>query len=1114
MKKIKISNFNLNRIFIAFVVFAMLMSTVTIQQVIGASVTYEIDFESGVVGNQYSDAIASTHKLTGNASVSSYGAKTGTKSYENTDKIEYFSTGKLQTLYQSDDGNQYVDVVCNYTHAFVSSMSGFMIYYIANGTLVESYSGSFYSIDQDLSGNYFLTCSNTSGIYIFNFDGTNITKVATIHNGTAGNNYWGIWYDQWNGYVHVATDEGVFAYQWSDPDISYLDDDNQDVGGNYRDVTGDGTYVYVCDPHFGFGLLAHSFAGTYTYITSATDGWADQFWDVWTDGVYIYTANLYNGTLVFTFDGFSFTEEYRTMDGTENYYNVNGNLTHVFYGCSLDGFRMYTLYDGASMVLSAESDVTIAGGREICTNDESIIGACGNEGLFIYTYVPGGSHYHHSTSSFSVNFSYSTSSYIVDTSFWHSGGLMDGSAWTKIVFYNSSHGSFDDPIIRFFDDVSGNVFGYVENGITFNDMGRSNWNTSGFVKLRFNILDCSGVVDYYINSTKFTGVACDVSQIASNYRIDRMEVLCTDYNLNNLWDDFNYTVNDSYCEGGGAGGCYEGNTIIGKLQPIASYAMKYHYVKTLYRVPLDATINSVHLFVPDYQIESGALYYVGADELDDYYLYINGDYCGIASSIIPYTSYGFSGYLIQFCNLSYDVNDEDGDILLTFIQFGSSSSDGYWWHVYHGSLLYDLDEDGAIEFKYNSTYQSQYTGNTRYNDLCYQMYCDRIIVDPGTSPFVDDLITLPKTGFVTGETVPLVWYLTTFSYNNIIHLWHNGTEITSTFYSLPYTVTLLQYQGFFYYVPTEIGNYKFTLVRNSVQLCSINFTVSYSTHHNYEMASFPNPYSYEETFYIYYRYYRPTGGIGAIVIGRNLVTDFDDADKVYYVQSNTSGYITYVNGRYFYYIDMYSSNNDDVYIRIPECSLYQQLKTGDETDKIDVDYGKTSAYLLQESNSYTCNQRIFGQHNYIGYNVIISVNGDLIGDSNELDYFNFIKSYSSEGIYDASMDVLTVNGTFTLDNVSFGITGTPPTTPEDDNGIWYGLFGDYGFVFAFGIMIIFMIMPMAIASKLGIELPMLVNAGSGALGLSFCAMTGLIPLWVIFLVCIVLVVVGILILFR
>ena len=109
------------KIFMAIFSCLTMVSLIPLQQVIAADVIYTVSFESGTPGSQYSDSHMNTYKVSGNASVSTYGAHGGTKSYETSEKIEYFSIGALVTEYTTDDGNQYTDVVCNSTHAFVAS---------------------------------------------------------------------------------------------------------------------------------------------------------------------------------------------------------------------------------------------------------------------------------------------------------------------------------------------------------------------------------------------------------------------------------------------------------------------------------------------------------------------------------------------------------------------------------------------------------------------------------------------------------------------------------------------------------------------------------------------------------------------------------------------------------------------------------------------------------------------------------------------------------------------------------------------------------------------------------------------------------------------------------
>ena len=1087
------------KIFMAIFSCLTMVSLIPLQQVIAADVIYTVSFESGTPGSQYSDSHMNTYKVSGNASVSTYGAHGGTKSYETSEKIEYFSIGALVTEYTTDDGNQYTDVVCNSTHAFVASQSGFIIYYISDGTFIDMYVGSFYAVDQDYNGYYFATCTNTSGIYVFNFsDGTTLTKITEVHHGTAGNNYWGIWFDQSTNNVHVTSDEGVICYTWNGfSTLTYNDMDNQ--GGNYRDVIGDGTYIYVADPSFGYGVLAYSFAGTYTYIAAGTDGWADQVWDLYCDGTYIYTANLYNGTVVFSFDGFSFTEEYRTLDGTEYYYNINGNGTHVFYGCSADGFRMYTLYDGASMVLVAESDVMSAGGsgRDVCTNDNKVIGATSNEGIYIYQFVPSGTSYHYTSASNLFNFTYSSSQFLTNLTFYHSAGWCNDVAYTYMYFYNSTHGSIADPIIKIYEDVNANTFSYYEGAIP-TDMGRTLWNTSGFVQFGFKVYS-DGSVNYTLGSSNFDADVTDVSQIAGDYRIDKFFFLTSSYYQHHLFDDFSITISDEYPLAGSGGLSYCGFDMSNTSQlafddaTLPTWACPNPWIEYGYDWPIRGQAVGVAMYV-------GTQHY-GTDP-DLYWLYLNGDL--YLADCIDYVD-ADTCYVFWSCNTT--LNNEKPVFELEHITPVSGST--YWYPTYTtvGGEGFMTRCKGLMSYANGIWDGTLMSSPYRLGQLI--MYYIPISAGACDSPF-DDLITTNSLTFEQYENIPLIWFKGNCLYQYTIEVWHDGSEITDLSYPFPYTLPSGQYCGWNGYVPLDTGTYTFVLTYDAVNVSTITVTVVASTHPDFIIYTHPNPCLWQNTFSIGYRYFTDDGERGAISADPYVVTDFFDLEKIWFVNSNTTGNITYKAGN-DYWIYMYKSLNDTYYLTPYENDYHAVLTS----------LFKENTLHLSDTEKYIdypegFNLTITGYQTFYDLDgVALFIDGIRVTEVGKSPFYEASTSINTDGEKSVTLQIYTVNGSIIIANETLRVSyneGEGTTPPSSDP--FDVLFGEYKYVFAIGIIVMFVLMPMVIAARLGIELPLMVNLGSGAIGMSFVVLSGILPLWVIFFTAVVMVAGGIIYVFM
>jgi hypothetical protein len=693
------------------------------------------------------------------------------------------------------------------------------------------------------------------------------------------------------------------------------------------------------------------------------------------------------------------------------------------------------------------------------------------------------------------NFTYSSSNYITNFSFWHSSDGGNIGASYSYSFFNKTHGSYNNPIIKIYNNILGNG----TTPLWWYEGTNPRWlSGDGFYatwsKFYFNIDDDTGVVTYGVGTTHKTGMACNSSQVNLDYRIDSLYISMGGIYLHNVYDDLNFTVSDYYMPSGGIGTCdFTSFNSKGSTNAFYTSSESNRILHQLYRIPINTTIYGVELY-----IGAGMYDHLGYDNIEAndpsyYFLTINGITIGTATEIVPYGM----DYLVRWCGISVTVTNEP--VLFEFEQSTKYSLINgiykYWevgayerWDdVMHG-YTYDADGDGTGQYLVSGTYG--YSGSVRPEDLAYKFYYGTIIIEPTQSPYGYDNLTVPRTTWYIGDSVPIAYFVQQSLYTNYVQVWRNGTQITDSAQGYPYTVPAGSFDGELSYVPLHIGNYQFRLVRNSVKIKSVNITVACPLNPGYIIYSYPNPYEYNTEFKIGYIYNNPTGGKGLILLG--VVQDMNstsDASRYWFITSNTSGNFTY-KGTNNYYINLLYSTDSITFYYID--GVYQQLKSS-APNAINVRY---LTYTLSPPD-YKFTQMIFGSHKWFGFDVYVTINSEFIGNVGGSNTFSLTKEISEANTYQAKLMLSTVNGTIELASTTFSVSGINSPGAGAVNP-WDALLGPYKYFFGIGIIVMFLFLPMTVASRLGMELPMIANLGSAALGMSFCVLSGLLPLYVIF----------------
>jgi hypothetical protein len=595
------------------------------------------------------------------------------------------------------------------------------------------------------------------------------------------------------------------------------------------------------------------------------------------------------------------------------------------------------------------------------------------------------------------------------------------------------------------------------------------------------------------------GLAANVNSFEHQQRIDRFTISC-DGVENNIFDNLRYKVDEfagytSGCDVTGMtlkGGLSLENTISGK-----GGGQYYNYVKSQYNVPISATINIVKMFLHPYMVENMDIAAV------NFYLRINGDLVGTGSSLLDMGSY----YVLSFCDLNKSVSNST----VLFVVEQSTKLDATYGYFYlFASSSNDLDGDGDKQCTVSKSPDGyKTTGEYQYNaDLSLMFYINSQYINPEPSPYDTDILTLSDYDVEQYNPVYISYFISTFEFPNTIKIYDDGVQVFNQDAGFPYPIPSGDWDGTRTFIPQSDGTFWIILVRDGSEIVNLTLTVTATTS-NYALWSYPNPTNYNNHITIGYVYDNPGDNPGLILLGSNAnMNSTGDALRWWIIEDATSGNFT-LQQTDNWYIYIYYGDGLGNYYRIYDLDIHQTLTTL-EQDKLNVLY---TTYTLSSTNNYKFTQQISGHHNWYGMTVEIRINNAFIADVGSTVDFILEKEISTDGDFLVQM-YLVSNGTdVLLKEISFSVSfvGTPPSPPTQS---FRDLLGGFAWVFGFGLIFMFMLLPMTIASKLGIELPMMANIGSAALGLSFTVYAGLLDQWVIFITVIAMVVGAIVVMFR
>lgn len=482
------------------------------------------------------------------------------------------------------------------------------------------------------------------------------------------------------------------------------------------------------------------------------------------------------------------------------------------------------------------------------------------------------------------------------------------------------------------------------------------------------------------------------------------------------FDDFSITVGSEigtpseYCD---TSALLEYDTIVPTLNYfMALGSLNNRYLEFEYFTPITITCRAIEIYVSSYQLQYASL-------LNYYTLFINGFNIGY-----PSCYYQKSGDLYVLLWDNFVVQIDNAPIVIEV------SCTKYWLGIYleHFISNSDIDNDGYIlQLVHN---ESAYVGDGIFNILqipsgveiyqpVYQLYYSSQS-SQGDCDY-DNSISTPLSNYIlfgNPSHVNIAYQLDTLVDLTYITCTHNGTDFTSnsidTFF--PYLIT--ECKGTYSFLPDETGTYVISLNRSGNIISSCTFTVSDNPDSNHFIFSYPNPSYFNEIYNLTYRYYNNGGYNGYITMSSSIEGDgLIHVIAQYPIIDNTTGTISInipgYEKKYAYFFMHRDINGTIQSIISPH--IHEYFIGGVEEDFIEV-----GAKTLNLKLGSKVMQSFTGTTSYIGYNVVVKSNGNII-EYITLNAFYFQHNYSQLGNYYITLEVYLNNTWVILDSDTFNI---------------------------------------------------------------------------------------------
>lgn len=499
------------------------------------------------------------------------------------------------------------------------------------------------------------------------------------------------------------------------------------------------------------------------------------------------------------------------------------------------------------------------------------------------------------------------------------------------------------------------------------------------------------------------------------------------------------------------------------------------------------------MLVSKYMFESDPI-------MNNYYLYLNGEYTGIADCFVPFDS---NNYKIQWNVTGIQLNNER---MVAELYHSQMDESGVYWRPSYSDVgpMGPYPLNCYIYFSDENSINGVLNGDTSvlrlpkwklyFNNYTYEYDC----------PYENNInvIGLQPEHPVNG--LPFTYCLSTVFFDCYVnsatsyqvHVYHNGTETGNT---QGFPVNILFCNQYIGYTPYEMGWYNVTIETFSDEIVArVEFYVE-RVNFEYAIWTFPNPSIQSTTncgVYI-------NDGVAYDEYWIVVIDRLEDVDNF----EATDGFSNYhvlvgtLNEDFEYFVSEMPArtyfrlfgHNTDTLIYVPLTSPYRHYRTGPNLEEyIETSLWGGSALIDEEFH-------IFGRHNRIGTTVSV-----WLGDTNvQTVDINFDFSYSMHtlGTYTLFLKAY-VNGTWLLiDSTQFSIVEEAGT--NDGDNIFPVIGGMLGYFIGAIISICLMVIPIALHEKTNTDIPTFVYVIFGIIGVVISVLLGFFPTWVLAFIVIV-----------
>lgn len=530
---------------------------------------------------------------------------------------------------------------------------------------------------------------------------------------------------------------------------------------------------------------------------------------------------------------------------------------------------------------------------------------------------------------------------------------------------------------------------------------------------------------------------------------------------------------------------------------------------TEYNVPVTGNLTRIDLQIHD-NMATGNNFIDAPFSVNDVLCKVNDNALGHADELVQIGTTDY--WRISWVSRNIEVDNEPLYFMFkSFAVFDIGGSDICWGIYTYGG---DLNNDGQqlycfLDDRYEGFYQTfdygEYNFLTNYktldikndpynsgiqsvsDDLIMRLCFDPIDTSWELQNFTNQII-LGDSPICTNTSISITYFINNTAMlldNKYLYIDKHGSGVVTG-----YPITLYVQDDSFYYTPTTQGTYYVNLSLNGVNVTSESFVV------NCEKTDFiytdPNPSVSGEKVKIYYGYTYATYNASLEIIGTG---------KEWFISPSSSGYkeTTFSMSGVKYLIELNQYNH--VLNKWFFVTSHIHEVSNDLVNSLTVN----PQYIDLEMFTM-----ITGSHAHFGQNVWIKVGDSYVRNVGYSDSFSFPYYPENAGKYDVKLIFKKGNSEIELaPSVELWVSGEPTDAPADDWKTEWGITGDKAQYLGWGIVIIFILIPLKAKSKYEekfnkeVKFPAIVYLASACTGVGVSIGLGLLDIWWVLLIVLV-----------